>query len=97
MEESEFMIDVQDPPIAELAPVPVVIHEACDHHSSWRLWFDRREDIKTILAISCPEVSLQTLKKLLFQVEFLQTMDDSTFDLYLLNAVEWAAKWGKDK
>jgi hypothetical protein len=91
--EREFMIDVQEPPVA--APVPVVIHEACDHHSSWRLWFDRREDIRTILAVSFPGVSLNTLKKMLFQVEFLQTMDDSTFDLYLLNAVEWAAKWGK--
>jgi hypothetical protein len=97
MKESEFMIDVQDPPIAEMAPVPVVIHEACDHHSSWRLWFDRREAIKTILAVSFPGVGPDILKRLLFQVEFLQTMDDSTFDLYLLNAVEWAAKWGKDE
>ena len=91
------MIDVQDPPISEPAvpPVPVVIHEACDHHSSWRLWFDRREDIRTILEVSCPGVSPEAIKKLLFQIELLHTMEDSIFDLYLLNAVEWAAKWGK--
>jgi hypothetical protein len=91
--EHEFMIDVQEPP--EAAPVPVVIHEACDHHSSWRLWHDRRRDIQTILEYACPTISTETIRKLLFEVELLQTMDDKIFDMYLLNAVEWAAKWGK--
>jgi hypothetical protein len=89
MTERTFMIDVQQP------PVPVVIHESCDHHSSWRLWYDRREDIKTILESNYPEINRHTIKTLLFQIELLQTLEDDTFDKYLLNAVEWAAKRGK--
>lgn len=72
----------------EAPPLPVVDFGFSDQHHSWRLWADRRTDIRTVVKHLYPMADSTLVHCVLSLAEFLQCSDQATFDRYVRNAVK---------
>lgn len=57
-----------------------MIHCDADAHAAWRVWHDRRQQVKELLRDRYPYIERSILDSISMQVEYLVTSDQRSFE-----------------
>lgn len=68
-----------------------MIHCDADAHAAWRVWHDRRQQVKELLRDRYPYIDRCILDSISMQVEYLVTSDQRSFERALTPLHEVAA------